>query len=82
MTTTTYALANEEFIASERDRYDSLDERAPQACSEDESPCCSICDGLGHGYPGGPPCPLEMGGRCDCGGRMAPDGSGCMCGAM
>jgi hypothetical protein len=20
---------------------------------------CSICDGLGHGYPGGRPCPLE-----------------------
>lgn len=27
-----------------------------------EGPCCSICDGLGHGYPGGPPCPLEI---CD-----------------
>jgi len=26
----------------------------------DEGPCCSICDGLGHGYPGGGPCPLEM----------------------
>lgn len=25
----------------------------------DEGPCCSICDGLGHGYPGGPPCPIE-----------------------
>jgi hypothetical protein len=24
-----------------------------------EGPTCSICDGLGHGYPGGPPCPLE-----------------------
>lgn len=21
---------------------------------------CSICDGLGHGYPGGGPCPLEV----------------------
>jgi hypothetical protein len=20
---------------------------------------CSICDGVGHGYPGGGPCPLE-----------------------
>lgn len=28
----------------------------------DEGPTCSICDGLGHGYPGGPPCPLEV---CD-----------------
>ena len=25
----------------------------------DEGPTCSLCDGLGHGYPGGPPCPLE-----------------------
>lgn len=25
----------------------------------DEGPTCSICDGLGHGYPGGPPCPIE-----------------------
>lgn len=25
----------------------------------DEGPTCSICDGLGHGYPGGRPCPLE-----------------------
>lgn len=21
---------------------------------------CSICDGMGHGYPGGGPCPLEV----------------------
>jgi hypothetical protein len=26
---------------------------------QQEGPCCSICDGLGHGYPGGRPCPLE-----------------------
>jgi hypothetical protein len=25
-----------------------------------EGPCCSLCDGLGHGYPGGGPCPLEI----------------------
>jgi len=24
-----------------------------------EPRCCSICDGMGHGYPGGGPCPLE-----------------------
>lgn len=24
-----------------------------------EGPSCSICDALGHGYPGGGPCPLE-----------------------
>jgi hypothetical protein len=30
--------------------------------SQDEGPSCSICDALGHGYPGGPPCPLEV---CD-----------------
>lgn len=27
---------------------------------EYEGPHCSICDALGHGYPGGGPCPLEM----------------------
>jgi hypothetical protein len=26
---------------------------------EEEGPACSICDALGHGYPGGGPCPLE-----------------------
>lgn len=26
----------------------------------DDVPCCSICDGAGHGYPGGGPCPLEV----------------------
>lgn len=25
-----------------------------------DQPCCSICDGVGHGYPGGGPCPLEV----------------------
>jgi len=25
-----------------------------------EGPTCSICDGLGHGYPGAGPCPLEV----------------------
>lgn len=25
----------------------------------DDGPTCSICDALGHGYPGGRPCPLE-----------------------
>jgi len=28
-----------------------------------EGPTCSICDGLGHGYPGAGPCPLEDDGR-------------------
>ena len=27
--------------------------------AEDEGPTCGICDGLGHGYPGAGPCPLE-----------------------
>lgn len=35
------------------------------ATYEPEGPTCSICDGLGHGYPGGPPCPLEERGRDD-----------------
>lgn len=30
-----------------------------------EGPSCSICDGLGHGYPGGRPCPLEDRGWAD-----------------
>lgn len=25
----------------------------------DEGPTCSLCDALGHGYPGAGPCPLE-----------------------
>jgi hypothetical protein len=32
---------------------------AELASYEAEGPFCSICDGSGHGYPGGPPCPLE-----------------------
>lgn len=31
----------------------------------DEGPTCSLCDGLGHGYPGGGPCPLEERGGFD-----------------
>jgi len=31
----------------------------------DDAPCCSICDGVGHGYPGGGPCPLENRGAWD-----------------
>ena len=31
----------------------------------DEGPTCSLCDGLGHGYPGGGPCPLEERGNYD-----------------
>mgnify|MGYP000911033681 CR=1 FL=1 len=30
-----------------------------------EGPTCSICDGVGHGYPGGRPCPLEERGALD-----------------
>ena len=32
---------------------------AAAAYDEYEGLCCLICDGLGHGYPGGGPCPLE-----------------------
>lgn len=31
-----------------------------EAYDPTDVPCCSICDGAGHGYPGGPPCPLEV----------------------
>lgn len=27
---------------------------------EDDVATCSVCDGVGHGYPGAGPCPLEM----------------------
>lgn len=37
------------------DALDMLDE----AIYEDGLRYCSICDGIGHGYPGGGPCPLE-----------------------
>ncbi len=30
-----------------------------------EGPTCSLCDALGHGYPGGGPCPLEERGAND-----------------
>ncbi|MDQ6796454.1 MAG: hypothetical protein M3011_00275 [Actinomycetota bacterium] len=29
-----------------------------------EGPTCSICDAVGHGYPGGGPCPLESPDPC------------------
>lgn len=48
------------------DQYDEL-KTAPRMTLEEveaffaEPPRhCSICDGVGHGYPGGGPCPLEM----------------------
>jgi hypothetical protein len=44
---------------------------------------CSICDGVGHGQPGYGPCPLEEpfgANYCQCNGRQALDGSGCLCG--
>jgi hypothetical protein len=31
----------------------------------EEGPTCSICDALGHGYPGAGPCPLEDRGSFD-----------------
>jgi hypothetical protein len=31
----------------------------------EEGPSCNICDALGHGYPGGGPCPLEETGWAD-----------------
>lgn len=30
-----------------------------------EGPTCSLCDALGHGYPGAGPCPLEQRGYDD-----------------
>jgi hypothetical protein len=31
----------------------------------DDGPTCSLCDGIGHGYPGAGPCPLEERGAND-----------------
>lgn len=39
----------------ECDRFMSCDICNPLS----EGPSCSLCDALGHGYPGGGPCPLE-----------------------
>jgi hypothetical protein len=46
-------------------RHDTADEAREceyAAAWEDahaDVPTCSICDGIGHGYPGAGPCPLE-----------------------
>jgi hypothetical protein len=34
--------------------------RECEAYDPNDVPCCSICDGAGHGFPGGRPCPLEV----------------------
>lgn len=47
--------AHVQFTSSEIDGWDQ----------EEEGPTCSICDGLGHGYPGAGPCPLEDRGWAD-----------------
>ena len=39
------------------DTFADNDSKCPDCC--EEPPCCSICDGIGHGYPGAGPCPLE-----------------------
>lgn len=46
-------------------RHDTVEEArecdylAASEAAHDYAPSCSICDGIGHGYPGGAPCPLE-----------------------
>ena len=45
-------------IAQLDEEFFLLDMRAPIE-QYIEGPTCSICDALGHGYPGGGPCPLE-----------------------
>lgn len=47
--------AHVQFTSSEIDAWDQ----------EEDGPTCSICDGLGHGYPGAGPCPLEDRGWAD-----------------
>lgn len=43
------------------DKYGWLCEKCDRELYDqfDEPPCCSLCDGVGHGYPGGGPCWLE-----------------------
>lgn len=47
------------FEAAEADRLALLDHVAPWDDQYVEGPTCPICDGLGHGYPGAGPCPIE-----------------------
>lgn len=49
-----------------------LDPHQPEPVEEREPweydgdlPTCRLCDGVGHGYPGGGPCPLEERGGWD-----------------
>lgn len=44
---------------------DECRDLAAQADAMFEGPTCSLCDGLGHGYPGAGPCPLEERGYDD-----------------
>lgn len=51
----TIAVTNEHGVVTDYVSSDELD----YALSMNEGPTCSICDASGHGYSGGPPCPLE-----------------------
>jgi hypothetical protein len=69
VTTTTHPLANTyRTLASGREVFidaKGLATLLDEDCGWDEGPTCSICDALGHGYPGGGPCPLEDSGWYD-----------------
>lgn len=45
-------------VAQIDEEYLLLDSRAPLD-EEAMVPTCSLCDAVGHGYPGAGPCPLE-----------------------
>jgi hypothetical protein len=45
--------------------FTSASEAADFLYGPPEPPACSICDGIGHGYPGAGPCPLEETGEDD-----------------
>jgi hypothetical protein len=49
-------------FAAARAAEDELFDRQGAAAWE---PTCSLCDGVGHGYPGAGPCPLEETGEDD-----------------
>jgi hypothetical protein len=46
-------------------RFGSDAEAAEYLYGPPDPPTCSLCDGIGHGYPGAGPCPLEERGAMD-----------------
>lgn len=60
--TVTFSFTSHTNAAAALDRFllAGFDAWSDYDLGEMEGPTCSICDALGHGYPGGGPCPLEQ----------------------